>query len=283
MWVQNTAQNGSAKVMDVENGDSPRITYFGLGFNLNKTKGAGFSKGIELHQGNADALNNGSTAGSDSYGIVPGNLHSSYSSDKNANARGFLGSGANPWKEATIRRIRLDADSRTEITAFGTDGSGYSDNSLEFKLNTGSASAYAGGFRDLTSPDWGIVFRIANAGPAQGTYSNSSLLRVMTTSNDVGHGALIRLSSSQRYKNSIQNLPSSTGEKVQNLTPRIYKRNEDGSTEVGLIAEEVYSVLPELVSVQRGVPEAVHYDLLSVFLLKEIQRLNARITALESA
>ena len=105
----------------------------------------------------------------------------------------------------------------------------------------------------------------------------------MTTSNDVGHGALIRLSSSQRYKNSIQNLPSSTGEKVQNLTPRIYKRNEDGSTEVGLIAEEVYSVLPELVSVQRGVPEAVHYDLLSVFLLKEIQRLNARITALESA
>ena len=54
------------------------------------------------------------------------------------------------------------------------------------------------------------------------------------------------------------------------------------NTDFGMIAEEVYNILPELVNLDKeGEPQSINYDMLSVLLLAEIKKLNARIDVLE--
>ena len=54
------------------------------------------------------------------------------------------------------------------------------------------------------------------------------------------------------------------------------------NTDFGMIAEEVYTILPELVNLDKeGEPQSINYDMLSVLLLAEIKKLNARIEVLE--
>jgi len=50
----------------------------------------------------------------------------------------------------------------------------------------------------------------------------------------------------------------------------------------GMIAEDVHTILPDLVNLDKdGEPEAVHYKLISVLLLSELKKLKARIEVLE--
>jgi hypothetical protein len=67
------------------------------------------------------------------------------------------------------------------------------------------------------------------------------------------------------------------------MDPVIYDR-KDGSQkdEVGLIAEEVYKVAPELVQLKDGNPEGIKYTKLGVYLLKAVQDLKEEITKMRS-
>jgi hypothetical protein len=91
-------------------------------------------------------------------------------------------------------------------------------------------------------------------------------------------GQLGTISSSQRYKQDIEDL-GSVSERLLQLRPvsfRYIQPQTDGSQPVqyGLIAEEVAELLPELVVYdQQGQPETVKYHLLSTLLLGELQRL----------
>ena len=96
-------------------------------------------------------------------------------------------------------------------------------------------------------------------------------------------------SSSQRYKENIENLTLDTS-KIYNLVPRTFtwKANSpnglDGQSDFGLVAEEAKVIIPELVfNNQDDEVEGVKYMTLSVLLLEELKKLKARIEVLEGA
>jgi hypothetical protein len=79
--------------------------------------------------------------------------------------------------------------------------------------------------------------------------------------------------SSIAYKENIRSLDSTT-EAILSMDPVVYDR-KDGSqkNEVGLIAEEVYKIAPELVHLKDGNPDGIKYTKLAVYLLHAIKDL----------
>lgn len=103
---------------------------------------------------------------------------------------------------------------------------------------------------------------------------------------DVGGGSyeLRRLTSSRRYKTEIEPMPTRFAASViELLSPRRY-RDSDGEQRVGLIAEEVIELAPEVVDLDaEGRPDAVAYAGLVPHLIGALQELSARVRQLETA
>lgn len=96
-------------------------------------------------------------------------------------------------------------------------------------------------------------------------------------------GQLGTIVSSKRHKDNIKNIDGSIS--ILNLHPVefTYKADPGKNIQFGLIAEEVHEDFPYLCFYDKeGRPESVKYHELPVFLLKEVQRLNARIESLEN-
>ena len=54
-----------------------------------------------------------------------------------------------------------------------------------------------------------------------------------------------------------------------------YKNDENDTKHIGLIAEDVYKLFPEIVVLDKdGKPFSINYELLSIILLVEFQKLN---------
>jgi hypothetical protein len=88
--------------------------------------------------------------------------------------------------------------------------------------------------------------------------------------------------SSRRFKENIVDLEP-TAEKVEKLRPVRYNKIDSEATEIGLIAEEVAELFPEVVTYnENGQPSGVQYQRLSVILLKTVQELTERINKLEN-
>jgi hypothetical protein len=117
------------------------------------------------------------------------------------------------------------------------------------------------------------------AGIAGTTIANTAAVLISTVTEQLG-----TVISSRRYKENIHDLDSHDSQKLYNLRPVefTYKYDEAKQKQFGLIAEEVEEIVPYLVAYNKeGAPETVRYHELPTLLLKEIQRLNDRITALE--
>lgn len=91
--------------------------------------------------------------------------------------------------------------------------------------------------------------------------------------------------SSKRYKENIKDMPNSFSQGIMDLRPTIfnYTVGEDKSLQGGLIAEEVYETMPQLVVLDKeGLPQTVKYHDLPALLLNELQKLSRRVAELES-
>jgi hypothetical protein len=101
-----------------------------------------------------------------------------------------------------------------------------------------------------------------------------------------GSGVFARNTSSIKFKENVRDHPISP-EKVLALRPVIYDRKlEEGKTsrrtdEFGLIAEEVFEQIPEIVNILDGEVDGLRYDLLPVAMLTVVQDQQARIEKLE--
>jgi hypothetical protein len=95
-----------------------------------------------------------------------------------------------------------------------------------------------------------------------------------------GDGRLGVTPSSIRYKSHVVDYEGS----ILDLRPVTYvlKADERKTVRLGLIAEEANDVEPMLVVHEDGETESIKYELLAVALLKEVQRLAARVDALEA-
>lgn len=96
------------------------------------------------------------------------------------------------------------------------------------------------------------------------------------------NGQMGTILSSERYKTDIKDLNE---ENVLKLRPVsfYYKEGDDHELKVGLIAEEVEKIIPNLVIRNMdGSCESVKYHELCTYLLLEIKRLNKRLCVLEN-
>ena len=88
--------------------------------------------------------------------------------------------------------------------------------------------------------------------------------------------------SARRYKENIVDLEPVT-DKVYALRPVRYNKIGSETQEIGLIAEEVAELFPEVVHYNdEGQPESLNYTRLSVLLLQTVKELSERIQKLEN-
>ena len=107
------------------------------------------------------------------------------------------------------------------------------------------------------------------------------LFSVDSSGNLTTHGTITE-NSSIRYKKDVVDIES-TSSKVQLLRPVKYKKIRDESEEIGLIAEDVAELFPEVVKYDNeGRPDGINYSRLSVILLKAVQELTERVNKLEN-
>jgi hypothetical protein len=88
--------------------------------------------------------------------------------------------------------------------------------------------------------------------------------------------------SSIRYKENVKSIPS-VSQKVEQLDAVSYNKIGSNQEEIGLIAEDVAELFPEVVKYDNdGRPDGVNYSRLSVILLKAVQELTERVNKLEN-
>lgn len=91
--------------------------------------------------------------------------------------------------------------------------------------------------------------------------------------------------SARRYKKNIENLTDAEAGNIDDIRLITYQLKDDKSEkrQMGVIAEEIETVCPYVVSYLDGQPEAVDYSALSILAIKEIQKLRKRVAKLEEA
>ena len=100
----------------------------------------------------------------------------------------------------------------------------------------------------------------------------------LTPTHDVqvnADGDLCKVSSSKRYKKNIRELESDP-DKILNLEPVSFEWKTTSEKSIGLIAEDVHELIPDLVGYDNeGRPDAVRYELVSLYLLEAMKELKA--------
>jgi hypothetical protein len=109
-------------------------------------------------------------------------------------------------------------------------------------------------------------------------YDNSN--KLATTATGISVTGTVVESSSLAYKENVQ--PLEFNEAIYNVNAVKYDR-KDGSSkdEVGVIAEELYEVLPDLVECKDGKPDAVKYTKMTMYLLEALKKQNQEIQLLK--
>ena len=110
--------------------------------------------------------------------------------------------------------------------------------------------------------------------------ADDEYLCIDPSSFEVTQGGATCGASSLKYKERIEELSYGL-EDVLKLNPVSFYWKEDASADrarkVGFIAEEVFTVIPEVVELKDGLPEAVTYDKLVSVLTKAVQDIGLRI------
>ncbi len=145
---------------------------------------------------------------------------------------------------------------------------------------TGNVSASAG-FSGSFQGDGSGLTDLAGGGPFAQTgsfYATSNNIQITGSLNATS----VTETSALRYKKYVKPLRSQS-DNVYKLRPVHFKWKDDNRGDIGLIAEEVGEIYPELVSIGvDGNAEGISYTKLTAVLIKTIQELSARIDKLEN-
>jgi hypothetical protein len=94
-------------------------------------------------------------------------------------------------------------------------------------------------------------------------------------------GKIVKETSSIRYKDNVKTLDFDSSQ-LDKLRPVSFNYKFDNASGIGLIAEEVNEIYPELIQYNEdGDPEAVKYNSLSVILLDEVKKLRKEVRDLK--
>ncbi len=196
-----------------------------------------------------------------------------------------------------IRSAQTPASGHIDLKHDGTNGSIISSSGSFLFYNTDNSGSYI--FHTTSSNS--SKFTINSSGHlfAPGLNSGSGQNDVQWSSSN---GQFIYNASTRLVKTDIENCSYGLAE-ILKLQPRIYKRTDaDNVVEIGLIADEVQSILPEIVATEKKsfftkndsdteiIPSNVDLKRLTVILTKAIQEqqeqietLKTKVAALESS
>jgi hypothetical protein len=211
----------------------------------------------------------------------------------------------NPASGSTLARL-IFADNASspaayiQVDADGTWGSGDYPGRLVFSTTADGASSPTERMRITSGGDVGFAsgITLGSVTPtAGGFYSTAGILGTGAGTNAVKFstttGKITYDTSSRLNKIDIEDCPYGIAE-VKQLLPRRYYRTDDERLEVGFVADEVASILPEFVpfgprSAVTGneedtevIPVNVNYDKLTAVLTKALQEAVERIETLEA-
>jgi hypothetical protein len=114
--------------------------------------------------------------------------------------------------------------------------------------------------------------------PNMGASAGSNALRYNTGNNRITYDT-----SSARYKNNIRDSVYGLSH-VMKMRSAQFEYKDDGRSDVGLIAEELQPIVPELVGVNKeGQADSVSYDRMVSVLVKAIQELKAEFDAYKAS
>jgi len=121
-------------------------------------------------------------------------------------------------------------------------------------------------------------------------FINSSTVNLANIGNGAGTalvwngGSVVKDVSSERFKKDIVTNELVHSENIFNLRPVDFKYKSSGLKGFGLIAEEVYEQIPEVVNLDEvGSPYSINYALLTLFLIKELKKLKAEVQELKNS
>ena len=92
--------------------------------------------------------------------------------------------------------------------------------------------------------------------------------------------AALTESSALKYKTDVVELTDALA-KIIKLRGVYYTNKEEGSRQIGFIADEVNEIFPELVQLKDGEIESLHYPRITAILVQAIKELIKRIEQLE--
>ncbi len=141
---------------------------------------------------------------------------------------------------------------------------GYSSTAIGVLCGSGGETS----FRSLKGAEFNSTILSASIGASTGT---ALILD--------GSGYIRTLSSSIRYKTDVIDIPIKYS--VDSLHPVEFTLKETGQRNIGLIAEEVEQIYPEIVSYLNGRVESVKYTDIIPILIKEIQVLKKSLNELK--
>jgi len=102
-----------------------------------------------------------------------------------------------------------------------------------------------------------------------------------TISKNLYVGGTIYESSARELKENIQPIMGALG-KVLKLEGVSYDKKANGQHEIGLIADDVQEVIPEVVSSKDGKAEALHYSRLTAVLVEAVKELTCEVESLKA-
>lgn len=115
-----------------------------------------------------------------------------------------------------------------------------------------------------------------------GTAQHSVVAMQLDHNQNLTIGGTFTEQSSIRYKENVKSIPS-VSQKVEQLDAVSYNKIGGNQEEIGLIAEDVAELFPEVVKYDNeGRPDGINYSRLSVILLKAVQELTERVNKLEN-
>jgi len=188
---------------------------------------------------------------------------------------GFGVSDTSGWSLSNLPIILLKADT----TTYGTMGMASGNGLMYFARTTGSNGTLATYMQCDSSKNmtFSATTQGSSATSGQGALFSGGV-GIAGTLYTVG---LVE-TSSIAFKENVQPLINPL-DKVLNMMGVTYDRKDGGKQhEVGLIAEDVYKVAPELVSLDdNGKPYGIQYTKLTAFLIESIKSLKAEINELK--
>lgn len=296
--VDNVSNNSDAMLAEVTNGSGSAVHGY--------TTGVGRAGHLEINRANngSDALEVRSNGiGRVAYFRMDNTSNGTKAFEVYNNGRGAAAFFAN-WNSANDNNAVFAQTNGTGVCgSFVVNNTSNANAAVAGQTNgTGYAGMFSGG-KGLYVTGSGTVLRaMGNVAIGLGPDATEKLdvngtarLRSMPSGSGTtvvvdANGVLMRQSSSARYKKNVRPLEVDPAAPLA-LRPVRFDWKHSGQADIGLIAEEVAAVLPDLVVRDvAGRPDAVQYEKLSLYLLEVIQAqqkalddLRERVAELEAA